>query len=1307
MGFGVIEGKNEVKRFDLGTSTLEVGSSEALEDVTVVGDRFSVGDLGNHLAMIHILPGSPNGQNGYTLQLYNNTLGTIVDSEAREYADGGMQVFLFTFNVTNVAHLYEVRLVIAGGQGTVWKLNLSPLVFKMAIMPMNAASSGSVSGSGTAGYITKWTAAAVVGNSIMSETGTQVTTAGSINLAGANTDTFAALKDGQNVPVSAANEGRLRYNGATGIFQASVAGGAWVTMVAGAGVANRVTKWTNAASLGSSQIIDTGSQIQMPIAPVTADADADILIQSTAATQVPLVVQGYTAQSDNLTEWHDAAGANLAKVAATGAVTALDMTVGLGSGSGADGKIVFANTTNANTLTIQSGVTAATHVLTLPLAQGGANTFLRNNGSGVMSWAAGGASGAGTLNVIPKVTNGTGPVYGDSSLTDDGTTITTAESIKINSNTSVIKFGTAGDVCIGYKATNTIGIGDGGTSDAIRISAAGRIYGNAVANPTPNVITTTHVTDGTYVQIDTNVANNLVVGQTVTLAGWTWNAGGGVVNGTWLVTALNPAQTWFRVVPTTCPTTGSNPTVVGTVTVAAQIQMSHPPVTADATCDVMITANEDTQTPLVLQGHSAGQSVPLQEWQASDGTVPASMTNNGTLTAYQLRAGSAAYFTDQSSECLSFRSNATITWLVGSMGSSADLSLSRKAANVFGIGDGGTSDAIRISSAGRIYGNAVANPTPSGTVADSYTDGTYCTIKTTAAHNLCAGQTVTLAGWTWNDGGGVVNGTWLVTSVASAVHFVIAPTSCPTSGTNPSVVGTVVVSAQLVLGALPVTADADADVLIQATAATQVPLVVQGYTAQSDNLTEWHSAAGTTLAKVAATGAVTALDLTVGLGSGSGADGNIVFANTTNANTLTIQSGVTAATHALTLPLAQGSANTFLCNNGAGVLSWEAGGASGSGTLDVIPKITNATGPVYGDSSLTDDGTTVSCTESIKLNSDTAFIQIGTAGDIGFRFVNSLTMAVTNCMGVGGASEAIHIDSGGRIWGFAVPNPSPSMTVGDHTTNGTTILLKTTSQHMLSIGQVVTLAGWTWSDGGGSINLTYLVNNVPSTTSVLLNPATYGGTCPTNGTNPSVVGTITVVAQLQLGNAPAATAMHANPVHIGGVVGLNSAAALGYAAVNRISKTINISGLDCARKDDGQTDYWLSYGSRVNIIYGPEVDFLAAPADYTATVPSNCKAWVEECGWIQTLLTLDGGALTVQPTVRFGVTGTLAKLLAAQITTLLTAAGTRERYTTLLTDVGETTLTAGVTIAGTIAGGSGGEAYKGRPYWVVRVVENE
>lgn len=60
--------------------------------------------------------------------------------------------------------------------------------------------------------------------------------------------------------------------------------------------------------------------------------------------------------------------------------------INLGISSSSTGSIVYKNSTNANTLTINSGVTSASYTLTLPTAQGGASTFLQNNGSGVLSW---------------------------------------------------------------------------------------------------------------------------------------------------------------------------------------------------------------------------------------------------------------------------------------------------------------------------------------------------------------------------------------------------------------------------------------------------------------------------------------------------------------------------------------------------------------------------------------------------------------------------------------------------------------------------------------------------------------------------------------------------------------------------------------------------------------------------------------------------------------------------------------------------------------------------------------------------------
>lgn len=73
-------------------------------------------------------------------------------------------------------------------------------------------------------------------------------------------------------------------------------------------------------------------------------------------------------------------------------------------------------------------------------------------------------------------------------------------------------------------------------------------------------------------------------------------------------------------------------------------------------------------------------------------------------------------------------------------------------------------------------------------------DGTGVTIATVGTHGLLAGDVVELAGWTWSDGGGVVDGIHSVFSVPTSDTFVLVPyligSICPTTGTNPSVVGT-------------------------------------------------------------------------------------------------------------------------------------------------------------------------------------------------------------------------------------------------------------------------------------------------------------------------------------------------------------------------------------------------------------------------------------------------------------------------------------------------------------------------------------
>ena len=72
------------------------------------------------------------------------------------------------------------------------------------------------------------------------------------------------------------------------------------------------------------------------------------------------------------------------------------------------GTHVFANSSNSNTVTLSSGVTSASYTMTWPTAQGGANTVLTNNGSGLLSWnTPAAASGAWSINGNAGTTPGT------------------------------------------------------------------------------------------------------------------------------------------------------------------------------------------------------------------------------------------------------------------------------------------------------------------------------------------------------------------------------------------------------------------------------------------------------------------------------------------------------------------------------------------------------------------------------------------------------------------------------------------------------------------------------------------------------------------------------------------------------------------------------------------------------------------------------------------------------------------------------------------------------------------------------------
>lgn len=164
----------------------------------------------------------------------------------------------------------------------------------------------------------------------------------------------------------------------------------------------------------------------------------------------------------------------------------------------------------------------------------------------------------------------------------------------------------------------------------------------------------------------------------------------------------------------------------------------------------------------------------------------------------------------------------------------------------------------------------------------------------------------------------------------------------------------------------------------------------------------------------------------------------------------------------------------------------------------------------------------------------------------------------------------------------------------------------------------------------------------------------------------------------------------------GSLSAADDSTALGADSESRIVGTANLAGPLITRKDEGETDYFRLFAGAEVTIFGPDVD-LESVADYTVTLPAGCHFWIDEIGVVCTVLS----GLITQPTIRFGITGTLAKHHAAAITTLLTAAFKREKFAPLVPEDGETSLTAGVTVAGAAT------TLFGRFYWKGILVEDE
>lgn len=152
-------------------------------------------------------------------------------------------------------------------------------------------------------------------------------------------------------------------------------GGAWIKTTVGA--ASPTITYNSPLSITSNTV-----SITSPLPIINGGTNQSALIVGSS-----LFFDGTRIQQDNANYFWDDSNNRLGLgTASPGSTLHVNGVTRLGLASTTNASLIFQNSANANMLTINSGVTSASHSWTLPLAQGAASTSLMNDGSGVLSW---------------------------------------------------------------------------------------------------------------------------------------------------------------------------------------------------------------------------------------------------------------------------------------------------------------------------------------------------------------------------------------------------------------------------------------------------------------------------------------------------------------------------------------------------------------------------------------------------------------------------------------------------------------------------------------------------------------------------------------------------------------------------------------------------------------------------------------------------------------------------------------------------------------------------------------------------------
>jgi hypothetical protein len=320
---------------NIGNWSAEKGSLQNLTYAQIVTSIGNFSANGMTTTQINTLGNySANPRLYVNLTAINANMGNWSSVSANYYTITQVNT-LGNFSASNAAYVYATQNTTVARTGNCAAGTVVMNTTNLGVQCI-ATGSGNVSGAGTSGTLTKFTAGSTIGNSVISESGTMIsitgsgTVSGTFNVTGKTTlrDTVLIRGLGGNYPVL---ELRDQNGGtsATGIrmSNSTTALGWYIgTDIASSGYDDFIIYNERGARAPSLFYVNGTSGYALMGGTDIGVSGADqprgqLHVMTNLATDKTLIVQGATSQSANLTEWQNKAGAVLSSINSTGRMT--------------------------------------------------------------------------------------------------------------------------------------------------------------------------------------------------------------------------------------------------------------------------------------------------------------------------------------------------------------------------------------------------------------------------------------------------------------------------------------------------------------------------------------------------------------------------------------------------------------------------------------------------------------------------------------------------------------------------------------------------------------------------------------------------------------------------------------------------------------------------------------------------------------------------------------------------------------------------------------------------------------------------